>query len=110
MMVCRRCGAETIGINVFLRYCPNGLDDKHQFVIDGVVFPDYIKCEKCGQIFPTRQATHYHFEEGWVSATYSIVFNRPDLFDVNRHLCYDCTPDRLKKWDYVRKKITGRGK
>ena len=110
MMVCRTCGTETIGINIFFRYCPNGLDDDHRTVIGDVVIPHFIKCEKCGGIYPTSHATHYHFVEGWTTNTYSLVFNRPDLYDVNRHLCYECTPDCLKKWDWVRKQITGKGK
>lgn len=111
MIVCRICKAETLGIDAFTRYCPNGLDDKHQIVFkDGTAIPEYIVCEKCGQIYPTKRATHYHFEFGWVLTTYSLVYFRPDLYDLSKHLCFKCTPDRLKKWDYVRAKITGRGK
>ena len=111
MIICDICKAETIVIDALTRSCPNGLDNNHNFTLNnGVIIPDYIKCEKCGQIYPTKRATHYHYEFGWTIMTWSVVYFRPDLYDLERHLCFKCTPDHLKKWDYVRKKITGRGK
>ena len=109
--VCAKCGAELVYIDIFTRYCPNGLDGEHKFELpDGVVIPEYIECEKCGQIYPTRRATCYNRELGWARNVGTLPFFRPDLYDIERFLCLKCTPERLIKWDYVKKQLTGRGK
>jgi len=100
-----------IGLDPFTWICPNGLNSDHQIITpDETYIPDYIKCERCGLIYPTKRATHYHREFGWCITAKELVYTKEDLYDTNRHLCRNCTPKGLIRWDYVRKKIMGNGR